>query len=746
MCIPSQVSQTHLSLYQQQRFFYRAFGALRNLRQRHRIVPDEACYRALIVACGRTRLDCRNELVRLFGLLRGDGIFPNAVTLGQYTKAIAEGFSSRCADDGGVGGGSSIESFVREECSNVNDSCVEGVADQEHILMSLDSNIDDLESSGREWKRLCRLAGMRGDLGGASTADRAGGGGAFNDSIMSNHHSVKNKNVSSTNLSSNASNSTPAVKKSNSSWSPLLCSTSLRPHGNDYFQHEKSPKPSPPLKLVEGNFELVALWSRAASCETCDYIPLDEEIQAGWDIVGGTHSEMPGSIICPRCGNLTMPMLGYRHFSLRDAELLQSKHKQQQHQQHHPTETLSSSKSIVSNAEESLDTTSTPHDLKSVDTNMAYNHVAHFNQTLLDRSSYNTANENKLPCQLGPLNAFRQGRTEGPKQDSPSNNNSNQISHQQFSDDEEQGYVMYMSPAAVRVQLESYVAKHGESVLDRDTLHQLDKRLFYNFWWFCARFSLPLPLPVEHSSCPDMTEKKTVQSSSAKKHLLAFAAWDRTVAEMGCWSGAKVISREIFQVFIPRNIESKKMALRRGLHPLLSLFDVQTFSQTDWDGSLHEVLVKLVEACDKRKFEPVIEAILQSRTITASATNVLVDERSRSVTATTSSSSVASNQILDIINDSAALALHGPIDIDCYRTMLYLTRYHCTSAFHVFFPAITRPCKGYHYWCAMGVPQTIFDRMYAQASASLTSKNGLQLHKGVSDVAIAFRCVFGHII
>jgi hypothetical protein len=36
--------------------------------------------------------------MKLYGLMRSDGIFPNAVTLGQYTRAIAEGFSRRSED------------------------------------------------------------------------------------------------------------------------------------------------------------------------------------------------------------------------------------------------------------------------------------------------------------------------------------------------------------------------------------------------------------------------------------------------------------------------------------------------------------------------------------------------------------------------------------------------------------------------------------------------------------------------
>ena len=50
---------------------------------------------SLIIACGRVDSDRRQDVVKLCGLLRSDGIFPSAVTLGQYTRAIAEGYSKQ---------------------------------------------------------------------------------------------------------------------------------------------------------------------------------------------------------------------------------------------------------------------------------------------------------------------------------------------------------------------------------------------------------------------------------------------------------------------------------------------------------------------------------------------------------------------------------------------------------------------------------------------------------------------------
>ena len=142
MCIPSQVAQRHLSYEQQSRYLLRALGALRLLRSKQRIVPDEAAYRALIVACGRTKSDRRMELVKLFGLLRSDGIFPSAVTLGQYTKALAEGYSKQSIgspddDQGGVEVTESASKDIRIGKKASVDACA--------VLGTLDANLVNLE-------------------------------------------------------------------------------------------------------------------------------------------------------------------------------------------------------------------------------------------------------------------------------------------------------------------------------------------------------------------------------------------------------------------------------------------------------------------------------------------------------------------------------------------------------------------------------------------------------------------------
>jgi len=105
------------------------------------------------------------------------------------------------------------------------------------------------------------------------------------------------------------------------------------------------------------------------------------------------------------------------------------------------------------------------------------------------------------------------------------------------------------------------------------------------------------------------------------------------------------------------------------------------------------------------------------------------------------------------------------VELDVYRTILYLAKYQCTTAFHAFFPSTVKPCKGYHFWCAIGTPIPMFDRLVRDAierinngsNSSSRQANGNDrpnsapsvlaptIH-GVSEVAVGFRCVFGHLI
>ena len=163
----------------------------------------------------------------------------------------------------------------------------------------------------------------------------------------------------------------------------------------------------------------------------CGYIPLEEEIQAGWDVLGGEH-EIPGAISCPRCGELMIPMLGYKTYSIDEALSL-------------------------------ADEVSNPTIHGETPADFAW-----------------------LPPQIGPSIEATDA-----------------------------AYVSYISPASMRSALERAVDEHGESILEREALRARDPELFYNLWWYCARFSLPLPLPVSPSD----------EDGNEPQHYVGIIAW-----------------------------------------------------------------------------------------------------------------------------------------------------------------------------------------------------------------------------
>lgn len=272
LCIPSQVSQSQTSPEQQAKFLLRAFGAMRLLRSRQRIIPDEASYRALMVACGRSKSDRRVELVKLFGLLRSDGIFPSAVTLGQYTRAIAEGFSRRST---GLTENDAYEDSIID---------LEGNISIETALNALDRNLEVLEEAGRKWRQ--RPNGRDAattnenpldvtiDIENIDSAKEA-----FYDQNSISEYGILN-DAKSYEPSPDKSVTTKMNKKSQHAWSPIMHSSSFVPIQILQPNLVQTDSPTQNSSLQKSDFMFLSLWSRVSSCESCNYVLLDEEVQA----------------------------------------------------------------------------------------------------------------------------------------------------------------------------------------------------------------------------------------------------------------------------------------------------------------------------------------------------------------------------------------------------------------------------------------------------------------------------------
>jgi len=211
----------------------------------------------------------------------------------------------------------------------------------------------------------------------------------------------------------------------------------------------------------------------------------------------------------------------------------------------------------------------------------------------------------------------------------------------------------------------------------------------------------------------------------------------------GCYSAAKVIST----AFMSGNSERSSSFLEGSgdlgvdpfdEFPLLGRYNLQGFYPSVWDHpDLSEVLVSLVSSCDsdRRDFKGVIECILRC--------NQRRREEFGDGTRETGSD-FHSPVDLQIANDGAFMT--PSVELDAYKTILYLAKYQCTTAFHTFFPAVAKPCKGSHFWCPQR-PLPIFDRLLREAIKRVNSKeNSFAPIPDVSDVALGFRCVFGHLI
>lgn len=171
------------------------------------------------------------ELVKLFGLLRSDGIFPSAVTLGQYTRALAEGYSKRSI---GTPGEDVAGIDVSEPTKVESKLGARGTETMEPgvFLCSLDGNLTNIEEAGRRWR------------------------------LKSSNERDINANVHDEVLPTKDSHDVERQKKRSSKpWLPVSTSSSFVPGLSD------DTIPPQNAQLEKESIRLLAIWSRTRSCE-----------------------------------------------------------------------------------------------------------------------------------------------------------------------------------------------------------------------------------------------------------------------------------------------------------------------------------------------------------------------------------------------------------------------------------------------------------------------------------------------
>lgn len=150
------------------------------------------------------------------------------------------------------------------------------------------------------------------------------------------------------------------------------------------------------------------------------------------------------------------------------------------------------------------------------------------------------------------------------------------------------GFVTYLSPQKLRMMLEELVTEYGEGILNRDQLRIANQEVFFNLWWYSARFSLPLPLAISSLLKSDPTgenlDGEHIPSTTDTHDCCAFASWDKSVALHGCFSAAKAISAAQTLLSTSDHLLREKLFDNPNTDiPLLSFFSLQSYAQSDWD-------------------------------------------------------------------------------------------------------------------------------------------------------------------
>lgn len=166
--------------------------------------------------------------------------------------------------------------------------------------------------------------------------------------------------------------------------------------------------------------------------------------------------------------------------------------------------------------------------------------------------------------------------------------------NQSSDDDENKGFVPYINPFLLRSLLERAIEEKGEEILHRDTLRKFDRRIFFNFWWYCSRFNFPLPLVVDPVGNIDVTIEQNLENShhSIKPvHFCAFSSWDRRIALSGCASGAKAVS--LFLESRAKLTGCSKF-ISKPEYSLLDSLSLQQYTKRVWEHQqLSEILVEV---------------------------------------------------------------------------------------------------------------------------------------------------------
>ena len=480
MCLPSRVSYKGRPL----RIIMQAMGILQFILdfQLERYM-DEAMWRSLLVACGRCgHASTRKIAIAIFGIMRRSGLTINALTYGQYTKALAEKDATEfTATAATTAAGGDAVAVVGGSASEASSALSNGRVE-----------IDDspwLEERGRAWYMATCEPSSPETLKSWTVAD-----------------GFKNLLARTTKAATDSKKpgDRPALQDGHA-WTGELRDPKLSAHNTTVSS------------ITLDSAGVIGMWV-VCLCVNCEYMPLDEEIMTLRQdllLVQAVDDHANHLLLCPKCETPLMPRLYYDIKTFQDGVAAcgaraSSPSKQSHQHQHDPATPVlppNSSTSSVFPAAEKLPQTQAAAPIPAqgsgegsavvagttdpaaevakaleavvltVSEAAASAHSASVSFSIptpgLDASLSTSVDSKSAGLHLrGEVSGLGLGTTGG-------------------------DHVDYMSPFTLRMRLEKLLLEHGEECLTRDWAREHQPELYWNLAWFTTRLSIPFPFLLD---------------------------------------------------------------------------------------------------------------------------------------------------------------------------------------------------------------------------------------------------------
>lgn len=465
MCLPSRVSYKGKPL----RVIMQAMGILQYiLGFELEGYMDEAMWRSLLIACGRCgQASTRKIAIAIFGIMRRAGLSINALTYGQYTKALAEKDAAEfVATTTGL-------TLVTSGCGERGRQVPDCRTETGTVVDETRGGIDDspwLEERGRGWYLAACEPSAPETLKNWSVAD------GFKSLLAGTMKAVVSRKARER-----------PVLQDGDAWTSGLRDPRVSAQNTTLSS------------ITMNSAGVIGMWV-VCLCVKCEYMPLDEEIMTLRQ-EQAVDDQTNHLLLCPKCETPLMPRLYYDIKTFKDHVMDSCSMKGEKTKADFSTQASQENIleiSLSSYAESSLHSSGVSTGGNISMPTEANKHVASkmvepqaiLEQDVSGRKRLSASNifspaatawedalsgsvaEKTAREQRGEISGLPSGTTGG-------------------------DHVGYLSPFTLRMRLEKLLLEDGEMCLTRDWARTHQPELYWNLVWFTTRLSIPFPFLLD---------------------------------------------------------------------------------------------------------------------------------------------------------------------------------------------------------------------------------------------------------